>query len=152
MKYGRKDPIYPVPLDTFPHLFKNWWQTLQPTERGDTGDARPSASIPFESWSRLTCSGRNGLYLVLLGLFWWRHALDQIADGVEGSTHYEAWDSVAIDVLWALSAWTTCCPSPSSSRSSSPASSPEKAATAAPSRKRLNADEGEPVRQKKRRR
>ena len=125
MKYGRKDPLLSViPLDTFPDQFKEWWQTLQPPERGEVGDERPTSPIPAPSWSALQRSGRNGLYLVILGLFWWRHALETIVDGPGRALAHNNWESAAIDVLWVLSAWAThSSPSPSSTPPLSPSSS-----------------------------
>ena len=114
MKYGRKDPLLSViPLDTFPDQFKEWWRALQPEERGETGDERPAVSIPHDSWSTLTRSGRNGLYLIVLGLFWWRHALETVADDMARSSAHRDWESVAIDILWVMSTWNTRSHSPS---------------------------------------
>ena len=121
MKYGRKDPLLSsIPVDTFPSHFKEWWRTLQPTERGEMGDERPAALIPHPSWHKLTRSGRNGLYLVLLGLFWWRHTLEAVEETTAKASADREWELTAIDILWVLSAWNahhhspTPPPSPSS--------------------------------------
>lgn len=134
MKYGRKDPLLSsISLDTFPDHFKRWWRMLQPTERGDTGDERPATPIPYSSWHRLTKSGRNGLYLVLLGLFWWRHALEAVEDATAKALANREWELAAIDVLWVLSTWNTHhrspTPSPSlriSQGAQTPETSPQK--------------------------
>ena len=100
MKYGRKDPLLSViPLDTFPAHFTEWWRTLQPAERGEAGDERPRVPMHYDSWSTLTRSSRNGLYLILLGLFWWRHALETARDDTSKSSTLKDWDSIAIDLL-----------------------------------------------------
>ena len=64
MKYGRKDPLLSViPLDTFPDQFREWWRVLQPPERGELGNERPTTPIPPASWSTLQPSidGRHCL-------------------------------------------------------------------------------------------
>ena len=159
MKYGRKDPILStIPLDTFPSQFREWWRSLQPPERGETGDVRPTVPIPLPSWAKLARSGRNGLYLVLLGLFWWRHACETMDEGATKSSARKDWDSIAIDLLWVLSAWTIHTPSPTPSPSPSPHTpritrtedvSPSKSAS---SRKRKRGGQEESVRGSKRKR
>lgn len=170
MKYGRKNPLLTtIPLDTFPAQFTQWWRALQPSERGEAGNERPTMPIPLDSWSTLMRSGRNGLYLILLGLFWWRHALEAVEGSVERSLAYKDWESIAIDILWVLSDWNTRDTSsptptppqspPSSSSShvaevSSKRSSQEgrEASTPSPRRKRKLAGEHEESARGKRRR
>lgn len=156
MKYGRKDPsLSTIPLETFPTQFREWWQSLQPSERGATGHERPTVPIPRSSWFKLARSGRNGLYLLLLGLFWWRHACEALSEDAAKSSARKDWNSVAIDLLWVMSTWTIHSPSPTPSRSPSPpaphvAKSPD--ASPSKTRKRKRGDQEASVRGSKRKR
>ena len=171
MKYGRKDPaLSTVPLETFPSRFREWWRSLQPSERGKAGDMRPAEAIPSSSWSALARSGRNGLYFILLGLFWWRRAFEAMDGDVSKASARKEWDSVAIDLLWVMSTWTICSPSPtpSSSPSPTPSRSPsppthrvpqsqgpspsKQAQKSSPRRKRKHAGPEESARARKRKR
>ena len=156
MKYGRKDPLLSViPLDTFPDQFREWWRALQPPERGDLGDKRPAIPIPPDSWSTLQRSGRNGLYLILLGLFWWRHALEAITEAPAKSSAYRDWESTTVDVLWVLSSWaahSSASPSSPSLQSPTPSNSCRNVISAKSSDKKTEDEGATPTRGRKRKR
>lgn len=108
MKCGRKSSVHPVNPDTFSDTLKAWWCGMQPDERGEQGQDRPTATIPTTSWTLITKSGRNGFFLVVLSLFWWRHAIDKKLDGDSRTVAYQHWEKIVDDVLWVLRSIISC--------------------------------------------
>ena len=104
MKCGRKPPIYSVDTQRFSNALKTWWYKLQPDERGEGGQHRPTVPLPPTSWSLLARSGRNGLFLVILSLFWWRHSLDKVSDEAVRLASRQEWEHLVGDVNWTLNA------------------------------------------------
>ena len=119
MKCGRKSSVHPVDPNAFSETLKAWWHEMQPDERGEQGQDRPAATIPSASWTPLAKSGRNGFFLVVLSLFWWRHAIDKKLDGDARTVSYQHWEKVLDDVLWVLLS-ITACDKPPNAKSTDP--------------------------------
>ncbi len=76
--------------------FRKWWKILQPPNRDMSGTWPPPQDLPDDSnWLKLRRSGRNGTFLVMLGLSWWARKAITPALTAE-------FDLMAEDVNWAL--------------------------------------------------
>ena len=124
MKCGRKGSVHPVDPTTFPNTVKSWWRSMQPGERGTQGQERPSETIPLTSWATLSKSGRNSFFLIVLCLFWWRHAIDDSQEGVSQDSAHRDWEKVLDDVLWVLCMMITCGSGHSSAENPGPETTP----------------------------
>lgn len=71
-----------------------WWVHIQPPGRREDGSfslaRRDAGSI---AWTRLNKSGPDGLFLVLVGLVWWKMMI---------GSEDEDWCKAVVDVTWAL--------------------------------------------------
>ncbi len=84
---------------------RRWWSTLMPKWRyplGSTDAAKDKwplqRNLPdSESWSKVRKVGPNGLFLVLLGLAWWKSAT------AAGQGARREYSSVVEDVAWVVS-------------------------------------------------
>lgn len=66
---------------------------MQPSERGPEGTERPVEPICKTSWAELWKTGKNGFFLVLLGMAWWRGSIDSDGD-------LEPWNELLEDIGW----------------------------------------------------
>ena len=107
MKCGRKVPAHPVSPTPFSEALKSWWYAMQPEERGEQGQNRLASPIPLTSWTSLAKSGRNGFFLIVMSLFWWRCALDNIS-GDALTSACKDWENLVGDVAWALHEIVAC--------------------------------------------
>ncbi|KAF7799680.1 hypothetical protein EIP86_010920 [Pleurotus ostreatoroseus] len=97
-KYGRPSAFIKVVPGVFGKQFSLWWQTLQPKARVQATGGLRRCELSSTEWAGLRKTGKNGFFLVLLGLAWWRASVSDGADRV-------AWNDVASDVLWVLEEW-----------------------------------------------
>lgn len=102
MKCGRKGSVFSVQPGKFSDALKTWWYNLQPNQRGEDGQCRPETPIPLASWDLLAKSGRNGVFLVILALSWWRHAIAKLPDDESRSLSIQDWERLVYDVDWVL--------------------------------------------------
>ncbi|EIW56589.1 uncharacterized protein TRAVEDRAFT_81082, partial [Trametes versicolor FP-101664 SS1] len=89
-------------LDKFP-IIKNesaymtswwkWWSGIQPEWRRQAGQGRPAIGGDGD-WECLTNPGKNGMFIVLISLVWWREqATAQTLDD---------WAAAVADVEWVI--------------------------------------------------
>ena len=79
--HGLDRPEIPVKIDDvqdFGKRMTGWWNFLQPDwRRTDAGVLPTKKSAPEgETWSALRAGGPHGLFLLLVGMAWWRNAVD----------------------------------------------------------------------------
>ncbi len=87
----------------FADEMRTWWKSLMPAwrvpviansdwplTRNEPGDAGVA-----KSWSAVRKAGVNGIFLVVLCLFWWRSA-------IKSATERDAYTSALEDVAWVL--------------------------------------------------
>ncbi|KAJ7062448.1 hypothetical protein B0H15DRAFT_794790 [Mycena belliarum] len=87
-----------------------WWKRLQPPfrklENVEThywpraAGRRSTASAA--DWASLYAPGTNGMFLVVLGLFWWGRGLGVGSRGTEKSTAEREWTEAVHDVCWIM--------------------------------------------------
>lgn len=140
---------------------RKWWTSLMPKWRLPPGGSEPwplQRNRPdVESWSKVRKVGPNGLFVVLLGLAWWRSAT------TAGQPSRREYSSVLEDVAWVMGdIIKDMVPFASRDRSSAPAPSAEPAAstdvvttskrgrTSRPSQKKLGSSGLSPARASKR--
>ncbi|KAH8103653.1 hypothetical protein DFH11DRAFT_1464244, partial [Phellopilus nigrolimitatus] len=60
-------------LDTFPPKWRSWWSSLQPFWRPQEGMDWPLgfAEPANEEWLHVRKAGKNGIFLIVLTLYWW---------------------------------------------------------------------------------
>ena len=102
MKCGRKGSVFSVEPSKFSGALKTWWYNLQPNQRGDGGPRHPEVPIPLVSWALLAKSGRNGVFLGILALSWWRHALAKLPGDESKPPSVQDWERLVYDVDWVL--------------------------------------------------
>jgi hypothetical protein len=85
---------------TFAGEFTNWWRVLQPEWRVHEGSLDLSTDDPpdDETWEELAKPGKNGLFLLMLALWWWSSAVDQS----DVQSEKDVWIHAAQDVDWVL--------------------------------------------------
>lgn len=73
-----------VDLASFPAEVRKWWSTIQPQWRVPALEDWPlPQQIPAgESWQEARLGGSNGLFLVVLCLYWWRQVAEEEFDKV----------------------------------------------------------------------
>ncbi|KAG1729182.1 uncharacterized protein EDB91DRAFT_1001934, partial [Suillus paluster] len=82
-------------LRPFIASMKKWWSSIQPVEHACDTRGLFKHNLENIDWSRLHRAGRNGMYLVVVGLMWWHR----------GSTNDEGldvWFTMVDDVTWVL--------------------------------------------------
>lgn len=98
-----------IDLGTFPPQWSRWWRHAQPPahevdpENLDTKMPHPRTETEID-WSTLRIPSRNGFYLFLIGLVWWRTAIEQLHIGKSAAV--EEWCAEVEDVAWVVSVWT----------------------------------------------
>jgi hypothetical protein len=85
----------PRDLRTFVASMKKWWSSIQPVDRARDAHGLFKHDSEDIDWSRLHRAGRNGMYLVVVGLMWWR-------EGLENDMGLDAWFVMVEDVTWVL--------------------------------------------------
>ena len=92
--YDRKHLPEIEDLEVFEEQWTAWWSAAQPRWR-------ETESWPFEQvdatgrdWGKLPDGGKDGLFLVVVSLGWWIHALDPSEESVL--------DNAIADVTWVL--------------------------------------------------
>lgn len=85
-----------IDLNTYGPGFMSWWRSIQPAWRR-IGDGPLSRTEPYgiDNWTTLAKGGTSGMYVVVMALSWWLHALDA------GDTTSDVWVNVS-DISWAL--------------------------------------------------
>ena len=71
-----------------------WWTKAQPDWRSIETWPFPKDDPGTEDWGSLFSSGKDGLYIVVMSLSWWAHALDPAVD-------FKIYDAVS-DVSWVM--------------------------------------------------
>ncbi|KAF7968490.1 hypothetical protein HWV62_30447 [Athelia sp. TMB] len=70
-----------------------WWISMQPTVRMGA-DARPvRTSMEALDWGGLAVPGKSGIFLIVLGLYWWSLCGD-------GGRSEDRWREAVVDVAW----------------------------------------------------
>lgn len=81
-------PLNKIPhninLTTFSGEVTKWWASIQPSWRTPNGaDEHLSHDVPeTEDWDCLLKGGPNGLFLVVMCLYWWRHIATEEKDSL----------------------------------------------------------------------
>lgn len=91
-----------IDLASFPSEVRGWWTTIQPEWRTPIVEDWPlSQEIPRgECWAEASLGGSNGLFLVLLCLYWWRRSAEDALDSIALAEY----QSIAEDVIFVLDA------------------------------------------------
>lgn len=89
-----------------------WWDALQPPAR-KSESSRDPASIPFDQWDSIRVQGKNGFYLVLMGLLWW--GLEIAKNGSAAPVSIAEWKHLVDDARSVLEHWANNTSDPSAS-------------------------------------
>ncbi|KAJ7493727.1 hypothetical protein FB451DRAFT_1020285 [Mycena latifolia] len=102
--------LTPAAATAFGEEWWLWWKTLQPPFRQVMGlathtwprqDARRRAA-EAPQWSSLLAPGPNGMFIVILGLYWWGRGL-RVGGGRRTKLSAErAWVEAVNDVAWII--------------------------------------------------
>lgn len=138
MKYGRpwkEEEVWDIGcVEKFEDDFTKWWFTIQPSGRSTDKEGHLRQDISDEiMWDEIRRSGRNGLWAVVVALYWWGSALGEDRD------HCRGWWRALVDVSWVLFQLSVVPPAEDSSgdEDQSPAGrEPEAMAVSVESRKR----------------
>ena len=109
MKHARMLHKVPSVIDlaTFPGAVRVWWITIQPEWRGSEWPL--TRLIPdTEDWSSMKVGGPNGLFLVIMCLYWWRYLVKERSNEVTCAEFL----SVLEDVTFILRAIYRSIPNP----------------------------------------
>lgn len=120
-------PLSKVPanidLASFPDEVRQWWKTTQPSWRmpnDSVSDWPLSRKVPpGKDWACSRRGGPNGLFLVIMCLFWWRYTAIAEDDRVAMAEYL----SVAEDVAFAFGEILHCTSFPVSASAPVPSSS-----------------------------
>ncbi|KAJ7170632.1 hypothetical protein C8R43DRAFT_875689 [Mycena crocata] len=94
----------------FREVFWKWWQKLQPDFRPTSVTARREAASTAD-WAPLRHPGTNGMFIVVLALYWWGRAVGGCKDEAEAGSPQRLWKEALLDVAWmmdgliAVTAW-----------------------------------------------
>ncbi|KAJ7166436.1 hypothetical protein C8R43DRAFT_851216, partial [Mycena crocata] len=80
-----------IPMPQFANEWCSWWSAINPDWRRRNGELIQEGT---GSWDCLRSPGQNGFLNVVVGLKWWREALDG-----EATT---AWKDAVADVTWSI--------------------------------------------------
>lgn len=89
-------------IGAFADTFYSWYHSLQPPKRGSEG--RERVNIPSASWLSIRRPGKNGTYLILVGLAWIARHIHSDGDGDGNESLRGGWAQVVEDVAWVLEA------------------------------------------------
>ena len=81
-------------VQTYEDEWVQWWTKAQPDWRSVETWLFPKDDPGTEDWGSLFSSGKDGLYIVVMSLSWWAHALDPAVDS-------KIYDAVS-DVSWVM--------------------------------------------------
>lgn len=81
----------------FADAWWTWWIALQPDWRVTDADGHLLQEDAGD-WQRLRCPGKNGIFLILLSLLWWKQT---------GSEECVRWQQATADVTWTLRTMVT---------------------------------------------
>ncbi|KAJ3474612.1 hypothetical protein NLI96_g12362 [Meripilus lineatus] len=98
---GRKD--LPNINAQFGRALLAWWDQLQPKARRTT-KGTPLADIPQKEWESLRIPGKQGIYLILIGIAWWGVSLTKRNTVPESSPE---WKGMVDDVQSVLGCWAS---------------------------------------------
>lgn len=87
------DWIPSVDTPTFSTSWLAWWAEIQPPGRIEEGGITLSTTAEGLLWQKLAKTGPSGMFLVLVGLAWWRRL---------GGAEDVEWLNAVLDVEWAL--------------------------------------------------
>jgi len=68
-----------------------WWMAIQPDDRARDAEGKFIREPQDANWMRLRKGGRNGIYLVVVGLMWWH-------DMISNNETMEEWLAMVEDV------------------------------------------------------
>lgn len=91
---GRKE-FLPRNFNVFVNSMTAWWTAIQPDDRARDAEGKFIREPQDANWMRLRKGGRNGIYLVVVGLMWWR-------DMISNNETMEEWLAMVEDVTWVL--------------------------------------------------
>ncbi|KAJ7607209.1 hypothetical protein FB45DRAFT_1040474 [Roridomyces roridus] len=100
IKSGRRKDKSIADLAKFKTQWSDWWKSLQPSWRAESGaasgqDGTPWAGKTLGDWEKLVSPGINGFYSVVVALYWWGCA--EKKNGVSAG-----WEKAVGDVECAL--------------------------------------------------
>lgn len=105
-QYGRrwdKQPL--IPSDRITGYVAEWWEWwcgLQPNSRGADPQCMSREITKEYEWDILMKGGQNGLFVVLLALYWWFLSVEFDGDGFDG------WNCAMNDVQWTVGQMKIC--------------------------------------------
>ena len=83
-------------IETFAKNFYSWYRKLQPPARGVKGLNR--VTIHGDAWSSIRRPGKNGTFLILVGLSW----IAQRVHGGQNAALVANWSEVVDDLCWVM--------------------------------------------------
>lgn len=91
---GRKD-FLPQNFNVFVSDMVAWWTAIQPDNRECDSQGAHMRESQDADWSWLHKAGRNGMYLMVVGLMWW-------CDMISNNKTMGEWLAMVEDVSWVL--------------------------------------------------
>ena len=108
-------------VQTYEDEWVQWWTKAQPDWRSVETWPCPKDDPGTEDWGSLFSSGKDGLYIVVMSLSWWAHALDPAVDS-------KIYDAVS-DVSWVMEQLIISLTDDDTFLDSSPSTSPSPPST-----------------------
>ena len=90
-------------FDRFVPALEAWWRSVQPIERGEDGTRRVEG-LPPSAWEKVRVPSKNGFYLFLVGLTWWRKAIHASSEPPAPEL-VNAWQAFVEDIAWVTTVW-----------------------------------------------
>ncbi|KZP28312.1 hypothetical protein FIBSPDRAFT_712182, partial [Athelia psychrophila] len=91
MRYARQADFDKLE-DGFAERLWLWWTSMQPKGRMDENARLVRTSVHKLDWGGLAVPGRSGIFLVVLGLYWWAE--------MDGGHVQDRWREALADVAW----------------------------------------------------
>ncbi|KAG1722361.1 hypothetical protein EDB19DRAFT_1584712, partial [Suillus lakei] len=89
---GRKD-FLPQNFNEFVSGMVAWWTAIQPDNHECDSQGVHMREPQDANWSQLRKAGRNGMYLMVVGLMWWRNM-------ISNNKTMGEWLAMVEDVSW----------------------------------------------------
>lgn len=131
-----------IDLDSFPDEVRRWWKTTLPAWRvsSDGSEWPLSREVPEgEGWRDARRGGPNGLFLIVMCLYWWRCVSQAEGDRVAYAEYLSVVDDVSF--VFGHMLFSKCVPE----TASSPSADSRPSATTSSRTTRTNGKKGKPA-------
>ncbi|KAG1903422.1 uncharacterized protein F5891DRAFT_977985 [Suillus fuscotomentosus] len=93
--HGSRKDFLPKNFNEFVSGMVAWWTAIQPDDRECDSQGAHMRETQDADWSRLRKAGRNGMYLIVVGLMWWHNM-------ISNNKTMGEWLAIVEDVSWVL--------------------------------------------------